>query len=519
MGIQREEKNRFDAIMVGSGVGSLACAASLAIEGKKVAVLEQHRGLGGYLQTFKHKKWQWNVGTHYIGSVDDVFHYLTRGRICLAPMDPDYEVMKLPEREYRTTAGRDEMIRSLTADFPHEKENIEAYFALVRQTAKDKTRFFAPRIFSYNVSRWLYGVLAFKYRNLRKKTLGDVLNEFFGDARLKLLLSLHAAKFLTSMDRLSFVYYSIIHESYNNGGFYPDGGGRSIVTALTDTIEQRGGSVRPNTRVNRILLRGKRVEGVQLEDGAVIRSDCVVSGIGIKETVERLLPKESVPIRLKLAAKDHHSTLSYIALYLGFEGDLSPFAIPKANVKVLSSTPFNFYDNPLVDDWNPHFVSIIFHSVRDRAHPDPLHHTAEILVPTDYRHFEKWKGTKVGKRGAEYRDAKDRMTGRLLDILEGQFPGIGARVAYTSLSTPVTFENYTGHNRGAVYGLESSTLRIGDMRLVPRSDIRGLYYTGTDVLMHGIFGAFTGGVLTASSIVRTNLFAKFKKAYGQSPAV
>lgn len=44
-----------DAIVIGSGIGSLTCAALLSRAGKKVLVLEQHDQAGGCCHTFHEK--------------------------------------------------------------------------------------------------------------------------------------------------------------------------------------------------------------------------------------------------------------------------------------------------------------------------------------------------------------------------------------------------------------------------------------------------------------------------------
>ena len=58
---------RWDAIVIGSGLGGLACAAALAKFNKKVLVLEQAGQAGGLTQSFDHEGWRWDVGIHYLG--------------------------------------------------------------------------------------------------------------------------------------------------------------------------------------------------------------------------------------------------------------------------------------------------------------------------------------------------------------------------------------------------------------------------------------------------------------------
>ena len=44
--------NEYDAIIIGSGLGGLGCAAAFARQGFKPLVLEQHTKVGGYATTF-----------------------------------------------------------------------------------------------------------------------------------------------------------------------------------------------------------------------------------------------------------------------------------------------------------------------------------------------------------------------------------------------------------------------------------------------------------------------------------
>ncbi|MCX6577441.1 MAG: NAD(P)-binding protein [Candidatus Aminicenantes bacterium] len=49
----RPDDKDFDAIVIGSGLGGLSCAAAFARQGYKPIVLEQHSQAGGYATTFK----------------------------------------------------------------------------------------------------------------------------------------------------------------------------------------------------------------------------------------------------------------------------------------------------------------------------------------------------------------------------------------------------------------------------------------------------------------------------------
>lgn len=62
-------EDKFDVILIGSGIGTLSCASILAqLEKKKVLVLERHFKIGGFTHTFKRPgNYEWDVGLHYVG--------------------------------------------------------------------------------------------------------------------------------------------------------------------------------------------------------------------------------------------------------------------------------------------------------------------------------------------------------------------------------------------------------------------------------------------------------------------
>jgi all-trans-retinol 13,14-reductase len=65
---QNPVAERWDTIVIGSGVGGLTAAALLAKHGGKcVLVLERHYVVGGFTHAFHRPGYEWDVGVHYIG--------------------------------------------------------------------------------------------------------------------------------------------------------------------------------------------------------------------------------------------------------------------------------------------------------------------------------------------------------------------------------------------------------------------------------------------------------------------
>ena len=60
---------RFDAVILGSGLGGLQCAYILAKNGMKVCVVEKNAALGGCLQSFRRGNDEFDTGFHYVGAL------------------------------------------------------------------------------------------------------------------------------------------------------------------------------------------------------------------------------------------------------------------------------------------------------------------------------------------------------------------------------------------------------------------------------------------------------------------
>ena len=64
--------DKWDVVVIGSGIGGLTAAVLLSVHGgKRVLVLERHYAMGGFTHTFRRPGYEWDVGLHYIGEVQD----------------------------------------------------------------------------------------------------------------------------------------------------------------------------------------------------------------------------------------------------------------------------------------------------------------------------------------------------------------------------------------------------------------------------------------------------------------
>lgn len=98
----------------------------------------------------------------------------------------------------------------------------------------------------------------------------------------------------------------------------------------------------------------------------------------------------------------------------------------------------------------------------------------------------------------------------LLDIAQEVYPQIRHHIDHVQFATPLTNNDYLGHNFGEAYGMAHNAKRYSDPMLLARlrapTDVPGLFLSGQDSLGHSIYIGFCSGVMTASHILGRNLF-------------
>jgi all-trans-retinol 13,14-reductase len=107
-------ERRWDAIVIGSGLGGLTTAAYLQANGLRTLVLEQYDVVGGCSHVFRRKgDFEFDVGVHYLGDcgpsglVPTVLRGLgLEGRIEFLPMDPEgFDTLFFPGLTFRVRRG------------------------------------------------------------------------------------------------------------------------------------------------------------------------------------------------------------------------------------------------------------------------------------------------------------------------------------------------------------------------------------------------------------------------------
>src|SRR6185503_10146795 len=317
----------WDAIVIGSGIGGLACAAALAKAGRRVLVLEQHFLAGGLQQTFSRHGYLWDVGLHYLGDMGPVgaraLQWISEGRIELAPTGAAFDTVRFPDGfEFTFASPEEETIARLKKTFPESAGDIDRFFAALAQAEAAAAAVFRMHALPGPLAALLR--LA-KRRSLAKwvaRTTHEVLEELVREPRLRAVLSSQWPDHGGSPRTGSFAMHALVMRHFLRGSRYPCGGAGAFAAALVPVIEAAGGAVWLGSRVSSILVEKGRAIGVSLADGSEHRAAAVVSDTGARKTVERLLSPALQDTAWGREIVSLELSPSHVGLYLGLEGDI-----------------------------------------------------------------------------------------------------------------------------------------------------------------------------------------------------
>lgn len=499
-------KARFDAIIVGSGIGGLAAAKLLASKGKKrVLVLEQHTRLGGMTHSFDRRGYHFGTGVHYIGataggalaSAPDLLRWMSDGEAQFSPLPEVFDRLFTPTGEVGVPRGLDNYASVLKARFPDEAAAIDAYFEDARRAASAVGR----SIFLKSLPgprRWMLKRLE-RHCPLAFETTESVLRRRFRSKALRSILAAQWGDYGVPPSRSAFGFHAVIAVMhYEGGAVYPVGGSDAVTEAIVDGLRSSGVELRTGWSVQRICTERRRwggyrvtgVEAVQRSSGetASFESRTVISDAGSANTFGRLLDRRQPSKPLT----DLPRNPSGLVLFLGLSRSPAEWGADGANHWIL---PQLDHDEVAQAEPGEGLLYVSFPSLKNPAAMRP---TLEVVSITEPNRLAAWKGSGP-TRGDGYRAAKHAVTERILERLEAHLPGLREAVDHAELGTPRTFERYQASERGAFYGLACSPERLRSPWAGARTPVGGLFLAGQDAASPGVMGALFGGLMAGAA--------------------
>lgn len=438
-------RDRYDAIVIGAGVGGMVCAGFLARAGKSVLLLDHHYLPGGCCTAFPRKGYTFDAAVHHIGACGRfgiIGQILSRFGmnfrfVHLNPMDN----LTFPDAEIQIPADIDDYAAQLSLRFPGEKEQIARFFKDFVRLYRQVLRREGPLLDEY-----------------RAASFDVLLRNYFNDETLRRILGAQWGYLGSPVEEISAIGMCQMLVSYwKDGAYYPIGSTQAFSDALAENLLHIGAHVLLKAGVSEILIENEKVCGVRTQEGIVVRADVVVSNVDARQLFEDLLPSD-VCSSERARIGQMRVAPSYYGLYLAVPSELD-----------LANLPRGFYY--LSDDDGGSALEWIYLSVPTRYDPSLAPPGKQIISMT------------VGVRSSvpefvAWQDDKSAMARRVVGYLDTRVPGLSNNIDFMDSASPRTIARYIRTRDGAAYGWAVLPDQSGDARFPSKTSLHGLYLVG-----------------------------------------
>jgi phytoene desaturase len=490
----------YDVIVIGGGMGGLTAGALLTKRGLRVLLLEQGVRTGGYVTSFKRSGFTFDATGAFLGGCEEGEEFYTileqtdaQRHLTFLPIEASRNIYPDFTLDLNLQGGFEAYISGVKDLFPREQEGLGRYFALIRKIGEEINRF-EGRTWWHTV---LFPYFFWHLIRYQRASLGAILDHYFQSAGIKQVLSTLPAHLPPS--RLSFLFTAtLISKVLAQRVWYPHGGMGAVPQALERALVEGGGEVKLKTAVERIEVKGDRVQGVVTKGGDFFSAHRVVAALNIRRALHDLLP-EAYRRRVSSWVHGLEYSLSSFLVYLGVKMDLDRHAYPyftfispgDAEVEYEQLRTGEMPDDPSMIITVP---TLLDSSLAPRGH-----HIVRIMTPAPsaFRNGWGWHDR------SQYRTIKEEVAQRLIRLVESRYmPGLSGHITVVEAATPCTLERYTANEKGATYGLAPTPGQIGVGRPANKTPLTGLYLAGHYTRpSHGIVGAALSGRFVADMIM------------------
>lgn len=502
--------------IIGSGIAGLTAGTVLANAGHQVIVLEQFERAGGVTAPFNKDGYQWDLGQLIIEGLGadeplgQILHDLgINHRITIQIEDrgyvfPDFEIKK-PE-EYQGFRWR---IDYLKERFPNDSKGLERYWndflrftglltlgrKLEQATGWQKTwlqiQFYAkllPFLSRLNWSAQQFMDDYFESRELQCVFI-SILADFFTPPTQFPGLGVFALNPEAVYDKRmpkelakdteQLYHYNIL------------GGISTLVDAMVEQIETKGGTIQYGSPVTSIVIEDGRATGVMV-NGETITADAIIASGGAKETFFKLIGEESLPQEFSDKVRNQPLMDSIFMVHLGLDFDPSDH---------LHGVVTYFYGTYDIEGALAASRAGVYHEGKDGfvVHVPSLH--SPFMAPEGHHVMTIYTVCPDTLKEGSWEELKGEFTEKLLEYAEKHIPDLRDHIVVQETLTPEDFRKRTHldhHAFGGVAPIQNTP------RVPHQTPIQNLWFIGAQSESGGgVNNVMPAAYKVAKSIAKT----------------
>jgi phytoene desaturase len=310
-------------VIVGAGPGGLTAGMILAHRGFEVKIFDKAGIAGGRNAPIKMSGFTFDTGPTFLMMkfvLDEMFEETGRNAkdyLDFIHLDPMYR-LKFFDNEILMTDDHDKMEAAIGKEFPGEEKGLKKFLA------GEKKRF----DYLFPCLQKPYSSVFDMIRNPLLKAVPHLdlhlsvfqaLGRYFKSDNLKFCFTFQSKYLGMSAWECPAAFSMVAYIEHKWGIYHVTGGLNKISEAMAKVFQEEGGTLKLNTKVKRLINEGRKVTGVELEDGTIVNADDVIVNADFSYAVTNLMDKKQVkkyePAKL---AKRKYSCSTFM-IYLGMK--------------------------------------------------------------------------------------------------------------------------------------------------------------------------------------------------------
>ncbi|MBC8033800.1 MAG: NAD(P)/FAD-dependent oxidoreductase [Chitinophagaceae bacterium] len=490
--------DNFDVIIIGSGMGGLACGDLLSREGLKICIIEKNKQLGGCLQTYVRDKVIFDSGVHYLGGLDkgqnlyQIFKYMNlMDKLKLQKQDEDVFdkiVIDTDETEYPFAQGYENFINKLLVHFPGEENALRTYCDRIKEVCSKFPLYNLRSNGEYNEKASVLEIDTKEY-----------IDSVTQNEKLRVVLAGNNALYAGQPGKTPFYVHALILNSYIESSWKCVDGGSQISKFIARNIREMGGVILRDTEVVRIVADAKQVTHVELKDGSRKHATHYISNMHPVKTLE-ITDSDLIKNVYRKRLKSLENSISSFTLNIVFKKD--SFKYFKYNYYCHNEGTVWTVADYTEENWPLGYAMFLSASSKGNVYAESM----TVLTYMRYDEVKQWEATfntasDQQDRGTEYDAFKRRKAERLLDSVEKKFPGLRSHIKAYYTATPLSYRDYIGNDDGSLYGIVKDYKDPLRTFISPRTKLPNLFFTGQNLNLHGILGAAMSGLVTSCALL------------------
>ena len=477
--------------IIGSGLAGMTAASYFTQKGHKVIVYEQFPKIGGVTALVEQDGFKWELGPLLLGG----FGLREPGTIVLTELGlyddleftledrglefPDFKLWR--PKKYEGRYWRREKLKEL---FPEEANGIDTYYGFYTGVV-DLINMNRDLEFKKGLIKLLLklkmGIKFSKYKKYKNWSATQLLDVFFKEEKLKALFTGILADIVTKPSEFpalgiplfnieSAFDMRILTDDIGMLGeptyHYLRGGAFSIIHAMEKTILNKGGIIRTNTKVEKILIKDGMATGVRFADGTIENVDFILASGSVPDIFNDVIGRENLPDALKHKVDNLQYMESCFFVHLGL------------NFNPLRSQPKQlcyYYQTYDIENSIEECRRGIFHEGKEgfliyvpsihspEFAPEGKYAVTIYTICPDQLKEETWE------------EKKDHYADLLIMEAEKKIPGLFEGIETRLIMTPADFRKRINAKRHSFGGLAPIMGQSGPKHETP---IKNLWYIG-----------------------------------------